>query len=128
MANAKYPNVDTQLARGNGEFGYIIPGVIPTTDTANHTSTKAYTDTAAWNTSDLLSGNGVGIFVYATTDCFVIFSSAATVTVSTSAKGQFIPGGIPMQLPYAGIQTYSAIRSSTNGTIYVTDITQETVA
>lgn len=127
MANVGPPNVPTQLAKGNGENGYIIPAVKPVTDTANHTSDKAYTAAAAWNDGDPLTGNGVGLIVYATTDCFVIFGTAATVTVSTAGKGQFIPGGIPMQLPYAGIQTYSAIRSSADGKIYVTEIVPETV-
>jgi hypothetical protein len=128
MANTAYPNVASKLVKGNGESGYIIPAVKPITDTANHTSKVSYTGTAGWNTGDLLSGDCVGLLVYATTDCYVIFSSAATVTVSTSAKGQYIPGGSLIQLPYGGIQSFSAIQVSAGGDIYVTEITPETIA
>jgi hypothetical protein len=124
MANTESPNVDTQLARGNGEFGYIIPAVKPDVSTSGSTKKVSYTDTAAWNTGALMNADGVGLIVYATTDCFVIFSVAATLTAVTTGTGMFIPGGVLVQLPYAGIQTFSAIRSAVSGDIYVTEIRQ----
>lgn len=122
MTNVGPPNVDTKLAKGNGENGYIIPAVIPSTDTADHTKSAAYTGTAANNTGDLLGGAGVGLTVFATTDCFVVFGSAATITAATTSNGEFIPGGQKIQLPYGAVQTFSAIRSASDGTIYVTEI------
>jgi hypothetical protein len=120
MANTEYPNVATHLAKGNGESGYIIPAVIPATDTAGQSTSVAY-DAAAWNDGALLSGLGVGIFVYATTDCHANFGSAATITAATTAQ-IFIPGGVWLQLPYAAIKTVSAIKATAAGTIYVSEI------
>ena len=118
--------VDTQLIRESGS-GAIAPAIPLTTDTNNHTKKVSYTGTAAWNTGDLLSGEGIGLFVYATTLCHVVFSSAATVTAATNTD-QPIPAGLVIQLPYAGVQSISAIRNASSGDIYVTEIVQATVA
>jgi len=123
MADAS--TVDTKLARDG--FGAIFPGVPLATDTNNHTKSKAYTATAAWNTGDLLTGEGVGLLVYATTLCHAVFSSATTVTAATTSD-QPIPAGLVVQLPYVGVKTFSAIRSASDGTIYVTELLEETVA
>jgi hypothetical protein len=123
MANTAYPNVATQLVRTNGEFGAMAPAVAPATNTVGATVTVAY-DAAAWNTGDLLSGLGVGLFVMADTDCHVIFSVDATVGTTATTAHMKIPGGVFLQLPYAKIKTFSAIKAVTAGNIQVTEIIQ----
>ena len=122
MANADNASADTRLVRIGTGNGIVAPAVAPTTSTVGATKTVAY-DAAAWNDGALLSGEGIALFVLADTDCHVIFSTEATITTATTAHMK-IPGDTFIQLPYAKIQTFSAIKAVTAGNIQVTEIIQ----
>lgn len=77
----------------------------------------AYTATSAASTS------GVGAYtqrvvLFATTDCHVAFDEAPTATTSDF----FLPGAVPVMFTIKGGQKVAAIRSASDGTLYVSEV------
>lgn len=81
------------------------------------------TQSAAFTSSSAAISNAVGantrvVRLVATTDCFVAFGSAPTATTS----GLFLPAGVPEYFRVDSGDKVAAIRSTSDGTLYVTEM------
>jgi len=83
----------------------------------------AYDSAVELNTSDApaLNGDNFGVTLVATTDCHVRIETTATETDATTNDFR-LPAETPVQVPIAGIERISVIKSSAAGNLHVLEI------